>query len=471
MAQLKIKLITENPLVTHELENTVRAFFPRVILSGEGEALNIIWTFCGGDIEETVLFADKEIFRKTYEIHLLNRQVGEIQTAEKKYAKLALYDVLTSLTCYSLPYGSLTGIRPTKLYYELTGSGFDARKTLTDEYLVNSEKADLIEKTVSNQKGIYKTELEKIDLFINIPICLTKCSYCSFSSIERGKLPKSKLAAYADALKLELEQFYSIFRPSDIRSVYIGGGTPSVLTLEELKKFIPLVATDGVEFTVEAGRPDTIDLDKLKLFKDAGVTRVSVNPQTFNQKTIDIVKRAHTVADIYEKYAMSKSLGFDINMDLIAMLPGETFADFAHSLDCAMSLSPANITVHSLAIKRGSKLILDNYDNTDGELAAAMINYSISKLTAANYEPYYMYRLKNMSGGLENVGYAKSGKQCVYNVDIMEETHSVYAIGSGGISKKVTGDFIEREAASKDIYYYLENFEEMLSKKRSFFTK
>ena len=222
---------------------------------------------------------------------------------------------------------------------------------------------------------------------------------------------------------------------------------------------------------MEAGRPETLTEEKVAVLKSRGVTRVSVNPQTFKQQTLDLIGRRHSVEDIFRAYELVRQGGdFVVNMDFITMLPGESFEDFKHSIDTAISLAPENITVHSLSIKRGSIFAESNYDNFSDGLAARMSDYARDALQNAGYSPYYMYRQKNTTGRLENIGYAKPGKVCKYNVDIMEETHDIYASGAGAISKRIfPKGLITRLAEVKEIKGYLEREEEMISKKIDFF--
>lgn len=394
----------------------------------------------------------------------------------KHFAKRKIYDAVSRALDVSLPYGSLTGIRPTKLFYDIEKNGENPESVLLNDYMVSPRKVELIRSVIEGQAEIYATQRHKVDLFINIPICPTRCAYCSFISIERNKLRGGIVEAYIDRLVLELEKFKTQYTGRKIRSIYIGGGTPTVLTEDELSRL--LVAIKGTkffndtEFTVEAGRPDTITSAKLDIMREYGVTRLSINPQSFNQRTLDAVGRAHSVEDIYRVYELAASRGFDINMDLIAMLPNEGLDDFCHSVNCAIELLPANITVHSLALKRGSSLFAADYDFRSGfVVASTMVDYAADRLGEYGYHPYYLYRLKQMSGGLENTGYARTGKACVYNIDIMEETHSIYAIGAGAISKRIlpNGKLV-RFADSKDIHYYLTNFDEILEKKVDFFS-
>ena len=279
------------------------------------------------------------------------------------------------------------------------------------------------------------------------------------------------LQPYTDCLVREIRYLRSVIdkQKKKVRSVYIGGGTPTALPVAMLDAVLAECHFDVPEFTVEAGRPDTITPKVLKLLESHGVTRISVNPQTFNDATLARIGRAHTTEDVIKAYKRAKKR-FDVNMDLIAMLPEESVEDFARSVDKAVELSPADITVHTLYLKRGSALKNAGYRNTDHADAERMVDYAFAKLTEAGYNPYYMYRQKYTSGNLENVGYAKAGKECIYNIDIMEEDTSVFAAGAAAISKKVTRsiNLIERNANYKEPLEYVKHFDEVLARQKAF---
>ena len=391
----------------------------------------------------------------------------------KRECKVALYKCLAAVTGVSLPYGSLTGIRPTKLYHDLLHAGIDADAYLKDYLLVSPSKTDLIAGIAERQRGIYDTSGMAADLFINIPFCVTRCSYCSFICAEIGKVRKF-IPRYIELLVGEIERARAL--ASDLgyrlRSAYVGGGTPTSLCDSDFAAVLNAIGGGFPEFTVEAGRPDTISESKLKIMDDMGVTRISINPQSFNDKTLETIGRSHSVSDVYKAYEAASRYSFDINTDLIAMLPGESLDDFKRSVDCAAALRPANITVHTLALK-GSALKESGYDNRGGALPSAMIDYSYSALTDKGYGAYYMYRQKYMSGNLENTGYCLEGKQCVYNIDIMEECATIFACGAGAISKAVipAESRIERLANPKGLDVYLQRGESIADKKDVFFTE
>ncbi len=387
----------------------------------------------------------------------------------KRLAKLKIYEILSSLTGITLPYGSLTGIRPTKLYRESNRNAEYFEKTLH----VSKEKTKLIDSIVKEQSGLYVCNDKLVDIFINVPFCTTRCSYCSFISAEIGKVKKYIPSYVSDVIK-EIRDVKRWINDLEykVRAVYIGGGTPTSLDTESLESILKECDFENEEFTVEAGRPDTITRDKLEIMKKHGVTRVSVNPQSFNDKTLAAIGRNHSVEDILRVYREAKTYGFIINMDLIAMLPDEDLADFKYSVDKAIELDPHNITVHTLSLKRGSKLRESSYERDMSALAGEMIGYSAVSLKKAGYKPYYMYRQKYMSGNLENTGYAKDNTACLYNIDIMEESLSIVANGAGGISKRlyVNENRLERLANPKGIDVYLDRIDAIIENKRKFFS-
>ena len=342
-----------------------------------------------------------------------------------------------------------------------------------DALFVSPAKRALIKEIVDAQKPVYQSGAKEVDLFVNIPICTSRCAYCSFISAELNRVLK-QVPRYASLLRAEIEDAAGLIDEFgySLRCIYVGGGTPTSLPDEQFEDVMGALSKLHVrEFTVEAGRPDTITLPKLEIMDKTGVTRISVNPQTLNQNTLDAIGRRHTVGEFFEKYELARRFDFDVNVDLIAMLPGETPEMFAASVDGVIALDPENVTVHTLALKKGSALKLGGYDNTSESDAAAMVDYAYGAIKGAGYVPYYMYRQKYMSGNLENVGYCKPGKQCVYNVDIMEETTTIIACGAGGISKFVDREAgrVERYADPKGLDVYLTRGEEVWRKRREFF--
>ena len=393
----------------------------------------------------------------------------EFKRLERRFAKLALYEILSEKYGESMPWGALTGIRPTKLAYSEQEKGVDFRK-LFDKMRVSEENTELVAKILKAQEGIYEKKDENVDLFVSIPFCPTKCAYCSFVTAPIDKT-RHFLPDYLSALEREIEESKPLLR--SLRSIYVGGGTPFALSVEELDRVLkPLQSLAGVEYTVEAGRPDVFSKDKLALLKDRGVTRICINPQTFSEQTLCAIGRKHTVEDVYRAFEMIEGFGFDVNVDLIAGLEGETVESFAHGVEKAVATGAENITVHCLSLKAGAKLKEENsYLENDG--ISDMISASREILSKSGYEPYYMYRQKYQVGNNENVGWTKPKKACVYNIDIMEEIADNLAIGANAVSKKVCFDDgrIERFASQKDLKTYLEKLDEILQKRAIFFQK
>ena len=413
-------------------------------------------------------------FVKNYAFKVVAKDDLERKRIEKRYLKIAIYRTLSFLTGVNLPYGCLTGIRPTKLYLEIQNEqekyAKSAREVFVKDYSVSESKVQLVEKIVNVQRPLRNKSSKEYDVFVFIPFCPTRCAYCSFVSLPIDK-QKKLVRPYVDCLIRELQQTKELFRCKKIkvRAVYVGGGTPTSIGAQLLDEVLEHCHFGGREFTVEAGRPDTINKDVVDVMKKHGVTRISVNPQTFNDKTLEIIGRRHKCSDTYNAYMLVKD-SFDVNMDLIACLPGETLDDFKRSVDIAVALDPANITVHTLYMKKGSALKQCGYDNTDYDTAAQMVDYAYSKLTESGFEPYYMYRKKYTSGNLENVGYAKPGKACIYNIDIMEEDTSIIANGANAISKKwdKRRNLITRCANYKEPLEYVKHIDEMLERQAKF---
>lgn len=386
----------------------------------------------------------------------------EEKRLKKRFLKLSLYKALSAFTGVTLPWGALTGIRPTKLAYQ-QGKGFE--DFFQNTMLVSKAKTELIAKILKTQEGIYERNPLNANLFVSVPFCPSRCAYCSFISNEISK--ETRLNGYIDGLLKEIEHAKPLIK--NLRSVYIGGGTPVALSDELFYKLLSGIGKQTVEYTVEAGRPDAITEEKLKIMKDFGVTRVCVNPQTFCDETLKLIGRKHTASDIIEKYRLVKSYGFDVNMDLIAGLTGETFETFKSTIEKAVELSPENITVHTLCLKAGSKLKESTLRLSEGEVSK-MVEYSHETLSKAGYNPYYLYRQKYMAGNLENTGYAKPKKECVYNVDIMEETTDIVANGANAVSKKVgVNGKITRIGAPKDTLSYINKVDTLIEEKNLLF--
>lgn len=448
-----------------ELQEVLRLFFP---------------TFENNE-EHSIGFENKEnrvfvtIDEKEYAFDKLHRK-------DKNSQKHAFYSALSTHFNKTFEWGSITGVRPTKLAYELLENGTPKhllKETLMKDYSLSPAKAKLLRDVVSNQNCIIKND-SLVDIFVNIPICPSRCKYCSFISSEENKI-RDLIPKYIDCLIKEINEIKKIIKEKNliVRSIYIGGGTPTVLSEENLNLLLSNLAFSSIEFTVEAGRPDTITKEKLEILKENNVTRICVNPQTFCDKTLKAIGRNHTVKDVIKAYSLALGFGFDVNIDLIAGLPGEKFSTFKKSIETAIEMAPANITVHSLALKRGSNLTNEAIKTKDvsafqcasPEEVKKMIDYANKRLYEEGYVPYYMYKQKNTPLGLENVGYCQKGTACIFNIDSMEETCSVLACGANGISKRVFSieNRIERCANVKFIEEYITRHDEMIQRKKDLF--
>ena len=393
----------------------------------------------------------------------------EFKRFERRFAKLALYEILSEKYKEEMPWGALTGIRPTKLAYTELEKGLDFRP-LFEKMRVSEQNVDLVARILKAQEGIYEKIDGNVDLFVSIPFCPTKCAYCSFITAPIEKT-RQFLPDYLSALSREIEESKPLI--GKLRSIYIGGGTPFALSVSELERVLkPLDSLVGVEYTVEAGRPDVFSREKLALLKEHGVTRICINPQTFSDETLQKIGRRHTVSDVYRAFEMIDGFGFDVNVDLIAGLEGETVEAFARGVEKAVETGAENVTVHCLSLKSGAKL-KEECSYLENQSISDMISSSRRILSSAGYEPYYMYRQKYQAGNNENVGWTKPGKACVYNIDIMEEITDNLALGANAVSKRVSFDNgrIERFASQKDLKTYLEKIDEILEKRAKFFQK
>lgn len=409
---------------------------------------------------------------------ITKEQGSDYKNAFKRF----LYTSLREETGISLPWGNLTGIRPTKIAMTMMEQGRSDEEIaafLQDEHLVSPEKTKLgIE--IAKREKVLLDQLHYEDgysLYIGIPFCPTTCLYCSFTSFPIVAW-KDRVADYLSALEKEIDYIAEAYREKKLDTIYIGGGTPSSLSAAELDRLMTKIKTTldftyVKEFTVEAGRADSITKEKLEVLYRHGVTRISVNPQTMKQETLDFIGRRHTVEQVISAFTMAREVGFDnINMDIILGLPGETAADVQATVEAIQALEPDSLTVHSLAVKRASKLrswIEQNgiamINNTEEMMRIAARGAYAMKMT-----PYYLYRQKNMSGNFENVGYAKEGKYGIYNILIMEEKQTIVALGAGSITKRVFPDGrIERCDNVKDVALYIEKIDEMIERKRKLF--
>lgn len=405
--------------------------------------------------------------------------------------KCTLYTKLSAQLNKTLPWGYLTGVRPSKIAYTLLEKGADREQILeefTKKHLVSEKKAQLALQVAQTEKSI----LEKMDykngysLYIGIPFCPTTCLYCSFTSYSLAAY-QSKVQPYLEALLKEMRYVSEAMRGRRLDTVYFGGGTPTTLSagqldmlLTELERQFDLSACR--ELTVEAGRPDSITYEKLCVLKAHHVDRISINPQTMNQQTLDLIGRRHTVEQIEEAFALAGKAGLDnINMDMILGLPGENKEMVQHTLEKIKALAPESLTVHSLAIKRAAALNIwrEKYLDLQMDNSDEIVSMAADYAHQMGHQPYYMYRQKNMAGNFENVGYSKPGLECIYNILIMEEKQTIIAMGAGASTKIVfqneteggQAGRIERIENVKDVTNYIQRIDEMIERKRKFFSE
>ncbi len=466
-----MKLLVINHKFHYEMEKLVRIFMP-------DEKIQVVYEDCNDynlltsvrdEIKVTINF---ESFNKTLTAPLCDD--NEMQMGRMVYSLFGEY------TGFYPKWGVLTGVRPSKLLIN-TEKQMGREKTkeyFKNDLLVSDEKFNLARVVADCEEKIIATSKpQSMSLYISIPFCPSRCSYCSFvsHSVENDKA-RNLLPEYVSLLEKEIAETGEIAQKIgvNLESVYIGGGTPTTLSADQLKTVIDAVKNSFDlntcrEFTVEAGRPDTITEEKLLELKNSPVDRISINPQTFNDSVLNAVGRRHSSEDTIKIFNLAREIGFDnINMDLIAGLPTDSFEGFKHSLDTAISLDPENITVHTLAVKRASgigqnspKIAVEN-----ATLASLMLDYAYDKLSG-KYHPYYMYRQSKSAGSLENVGWAKENTECIYNIFMMEECHTILSCGGGAVTKlkAPNGDEIERIFNFKYPFEYISGYEELRNRK------
>ena len=425
-----------------------------------------------GENFKSILTIGDKVFEKDFVIEKGTSDLLK-KSLRKRNFKNHLYEVLSEISGKSLPWGSLTGVRPTKFARDLVERGevkpHLIGETLVRDYHLSSEKAKLVVQILQNQNCIIKND-KLIDLFINIPICPTRCNYCSFISNELCTVA-DKVDLYLDCVLKELEAVKKIIADKCyiVRTIYIGGGTPTVLTDAQLEKLLSQINYPVTEFTVECGRADTITRSKLEILKKYGVTRISINPQTFCETTLKRIGRKTTNQQIFDAYMLAMEFDFVVNMDIIAGLTEERLGIFKRTIKTLLELYPQNITVHTLSIKNAAQ-IRGQEQKFENDVPK-MIDFAEKTLIENGYKPYYIYRQKHQLGGLENVGFCRDGTVCVFNVDSMEDSSSVVAVGAGAISKRVFNleNRIERQPNCKFINDYIDRIDEMIEKKQNFF--
>lgn len=455
----------------YHTEKIATMFFPLEKLHKDGEDSVIIET----EQKSDTLWCRVSAYSRTVEKSIEYKNTDDI----RQKISILLYDTLSELMGFELSWGILYGVRPARLMHatvEDLGLEKAKQKFLADK--VSAKKLELALSVMHKENEIISlSQKNSFSLYVSIPFCPSRCSYCSFvsHSIEQAK---DLIEPYVQLLCKELEKTGEVARELGLRleSVYFGGGTPTTLTVDQMKRVLNQVErsfdlSTCREFTVEAGRPDTISREKLQALYDHNVNRISINPQTFNDDVLDHIGRRHTVAQTIDGFKLARQIGFkNINMDFIAGLNTDTLESFKSSIDKAIELSPESITVHNLSLKSGAYLCTENefFDLTKRNMAVDMVDYSFERLTQNGYGPYYMYRQSKSLGNLENVGYSKAGFECLYNIFMMDETHTVLAVGAGAVTKLVDPNtaHIERIYNYKYPYEYLNGFDEMLKRKK-----
>ena len=406
----------------------------------------------------------------------LDRPETEVYHTVQHALKLAFYKAGTALLGVQPPWGALTGVRPVKLPTRSLLAGAtpkQAQRELEKEYFVSRPRAklavDCAQASVEVRRSLQPRE---VSLYTGIPFCPTRCAYCSFVSAGVGRT-LNLVEPYLEGLLREVEETGRVLREAGltVRSFYMGGGTPTTLSAEQLDRLLSgceerLPLEGCTEYTVEAGRPDTITREKLEVLAQHGIGRISINPQTLEDHVLAAIGRKHSAGDIASAYELARSVGFGcINMDLIAGLPQDTFEGFRRSLEGVLDMAPENVTVHTLALKKGSALMETGGQLPSGEEVARMLDWSREILTTEGYIPYYLYRQKYMSGALENVGWAKPGTESLYNIVMMEELHTVISLGAGGVTKLTGGGKILRLTNPKYPQDYLSGLDKVLGQK------
>lgn len=485
-----MKIYIINNTFHYEMENLTRVFFPnekieiiRADLSDktifEAPAVKTLITNKENDklIEVEVIFDNYQNQASQKVAYIENDE--DYKNEQERVMAVCLYKLLADYTKINPPWGILTGVRPIKLFRRLSekfGTEY-TKKYFKEKFLVTDEKIALAEETEKNELPIIKmSSKNSYSLYISIPFCPSRCSYCSF--ISQATLKAKKLIEpYVDLLCKEIEYTASIIKGQNLKleTVYIGGGTPTTLNAEQMDKLLKTINTSFPmeqckEFTVEAGRPDTITEDKLKVIFANGADRISINPQTMNDKVLEAIGRKHTAQQTIDAFNLARKVGFNhINMDLIVGLPEDTLDSFKNTLDIITGLNPESITVHTLSMKRSSNLTIQGVQiiKKDAETAAQMHSYCKNLLAEKGFRPYYLYRQSRMVGNLENIGYAKKGNDGLYNVYIMDETHSILGCGAGAVTKLKNQEEgkLNRVFNYKYPDWYVNDFQEMIKRK------
>lgn len=485
-----INVLLINHETEYELTELIKVFFPGedILYIKEqdeylGEGILIINSLYK---EGENLYALTKIYRDSILIGQSTENIKFIEVyrdSVDKYIRLgikkSLYNTLISISENEIPWGVLTGIRPVKIVHDLLDKDIDEKeiiRVLTEEYRLNLDKAQLILDIGNKQRRYtYPLNKDRYSLYVSIPFCPTRCLYCSFPALPIGRY-ENHVKEYTSTVIYEIEKISEMMEGKEINTVYIGGGTPTAIPPMELEKIIQAIYNkfgekNIREFTVEAGRPDTITKDYLTMLNRNRIGRISINPQTMNDDTLKLIGRQHKAQDIVRTFYMAKEIGFDvINMDLIIGLPGEELTHIKRTLEEVKKLNPENLTVHTLSVKRGSKFkeTIDKFSLQSQETLSTMLKETIEYSQRMGLEPYYLYRQKQILGNFENIGYSKPKMECIYNIVMMEEKETVLAAGMGSVSKIFFPEEnrIERVPNFKDLKEYLERIDELIQNKK-----
>ena len=477
MSGLQVNCVLIGHDYSHEVQVIAQVFFenPRFVFCKEIPAEGVAVAGC---LQDEICIG--ELYQDGKKISSCTLKVQE--EGLKRTLMLVIFYALKEATGKPTPWGALTGVRPAKQVRLWLDEGLSETKIhsrLSKIYKLRDDKIELaLTVAKAEQRLISKIKLNS--LYIAVPFCPSRCLYCSFVAAQKAKPDAHKryLAALAEECKTLAENSDSL---KNVRTIYVGGGTPTTFSANELERLLEIAAPfsrgsakqkriendvptehpaeQPVEYTVEAGRPDSITADKLQILKNFGVNRIAINPQTLNNDTLNRIGRAHTAADFYKAYEMAQRAGFtNINVDVIAGLPGETPEDMRRTMENIKKLAPAHITVHTLAVKRASRLIehREDYKEAKFEHIDDMLDIAREICENLGQKPYYMYRQKNMAGLFENVGYSLYGYECLYNVAMMAEVQTVIGVGAGAVTKIVEGDLIKREFNPKDVELYIQ---------------
>ena len=476
-----MQIVLRGPSAGYEAEHVARLFFPDAVLAGADEVLaedgpDLIAALDGSVTQLVYLRQGGMLFWKAAPVS---------RNLEPKQREYALCRMLYTLACEHTgirpPWGMMTGVRPVRIIHDMRDAGAtedQIRHRFLEEYDCTPKRYDMALSIADLQRPVLENSAPMdCSVYAGIPFCPTRCSYCSFVSRTVGdKSTRALVEPYVDCLCRELTATRQAVDDCGlrVRTLYIGGGTPTSLTAPQLRKLMAHMAdifplSQLQEYTVEAGRPDCTDEEKLRILKEYGATRISINPQTFSDEVLRNIGRRHTAQDILDCYRTARAVGHDnINMDLIAGLPGDTVEGFRRSLETAISLDPENITVHTLTLKRASNLVVEHRAAAYDDVVAMLQNCEL--LYQAGYRPYYLYRQKGTLQNLENIGWSKPGRECLYNIYIMEEVHTILSAGAGGSTKLVMPGQrrgrIERIFNFKYPTEYIDRFDTVLDRKK-----